>query len=136
MSRGRCPVCRRIVRLRADGSVGRHHDLAGPPVSPDDDNTCAGTGYTVVPLNEPQRMSSPLESVHAGRGGLVRCLGDVHVVLDSENLLCGKATFDAGESENDPDAVWRSAAGLRTPTCAECVTIIKLCAPFARRVRA
>ena len=113
-----CPVCLRRYTVRADARIPRHSNLAGPPVAPYDDNTCAGSGKMPLPPA-------------VAPGSLVACGGSVHIVLDGEHLVCKSATNDAAESENDADMLWTATAS-RQPTCPACLHVLGACRAWIR----
>jgi hypothetical protein len=116
--RGSCPVCLRRYSLRRDGTLPRHGDLAGPPVAPYDDNTCAGSG---------SRPSAPV----LRPGLLVDCDGHTHVIRDGDALVCGWATADAADVEGEEHLRWTAATAPR-PTCSACLRVIAACRPWVR----
>jgi len=52
--------------------------------------------------------------------------GQIHVVLDSEHVLCHTATFDAADSEEDESLRWWPTTKT-VVTCEACARIVMLC---------
>lgn len=59
-------------------------------------------------------------------GQLVKIDGFIHLVLDSEHVLCHTATSDAADSEGDEALRWLATTATAV-TCPQCASIIRLC---------
>jgi hypothetical protein len=78
--RGQCPVCRYRYRLRAAGTVQRHHGYSGSDPLPD----CRGS--TMMPLDEPDEKITPRRILVAGDLH-ANTLAGVHLVKTAAKLL-------------------------------------------------
>ena len=65
-------------------------------------------------------------------GTLVFVAGKVHLVLDSENLICHSATSDAASSENDPSLRWK-ATKRKKVSCEDCLTIVQIVTNYTEK---
>ena len=59
-------------------------------------------------------------------GALVDAIGDTHVALNSEHLVCHSATSDAADTEYDDTLRWLKPT-RREPSCAACAQVINAC---------
>lgn len=80
----------------------------------------------------PLRPRDLLPEVGAQQSPLVDCLGDTHIRLDSEHLVCMSATFDAAATENEPGARWRMPT-RKKPNCTACLQVVTVCTPWVPR---
>ena len=83
-TRGQCPVCRYSYRLRANGTMQRHHGYSGHDPLPD----CRGSG--MIPLGEEFADPGPRRIMVAGDWhGNARW--GVHIIETAARLLADEA---------------------------------------------